>query len=304
MKDGDMYIIQVPGSTANLGPGFDSVGLALNVYLTLEIEKSDHWEMVMLSDELNVFPKDESNFTIQVARQTAAKYGKDLTPCRIKMKSEIPLARGLGSSAAVIIAAIELADVLGELNLSKQEKFKIATDIEGHPDNVGASLFGGLVVASQGEDAIDSIVYSKLQFDLVTVIPTQELLTKDSRNVLPEIMPFKESVHAGAIGNVMIAALLTGDYELAGRMMKKDLYHQPYRRKLVPHLQMVEDVAYKGGAFGVALSGAGPTVICICESGRGEGLLGELEKADDSMAYYCMKIDQEGSQVTIKNSVK
>ncbi|WP_077214473.1 homoserine kinase [Bacillus dakarensis] len=304
MGDGDMLTIQVPGSTANLGPGFDSIGLAVNRYLRLEVEKAETWELVMLSEELNVFPKDESNFIIQVAISTAAKHGKTLPSCKIKMESDIPLTRGLGSSAAAIIAGIELADAAAQLNLSKEEKFQIASKMEGHPDNVGASLYGGLVIGSLQEDEVFAVVNNLLQFDLVTVIPTEELLTKESRNVLPNELPFAEAVKAGSIGNVMVAALLSGDYRLAGKMMRKDLYHQPYRRKLVPHLEGIEELAYEEGAYGVALSGAGPTVICFCESGHGQVLLEKLKAADPGMEYTCLQIDQAGSQVTVQKRVK
>lgn len=303
MKEGDMLTIQVPGSTANLGPGFDSMGLALNLYLRLEVEKSDKWKIVMESEELEIFPKDETNYIVQVALQTAAKYQKTLPSCTIKMSSEIPLARGLGSSAAAIIAGIELADAVGELNLTLDEKFLIAAELEGHPDNVGASLFGGLVIGSQREAGVDAVVCRDLQFELVAVVPKEELLTKDSRNVLPLELPFADAVRAGAVGNVLVAALLREDYFLAGKMMRQDLYHQPYRKKLVPHLQEIEDVAYDSGAFGVALSGAGPTVLCFCEKGRGEGLKEKLEDYHPEMAFYQLRIDQAGSSVQIQKYV-
>lgn len=303
MNEGDMLTIQVPGSTANLGPGFDSIGLALDLYLRLEVEKSDKWEVVILSEDLKDFPKDETNFIVQIALQTAAKYHKPLPSCRIKMTCDIPLARGLGSSAAAIIAGIELADAIGHLNLTKNEKFTIAANIEGHPDNVGASLFGGLVIGSQLDDDIEAVVCHELDFDIIAIVPKHELLTKDSRNVLPLHVTHSEAVKAGAIANVMIAALLRGDYELAGRMMKKDLYHQPYRRGLVPHLQEIEGLAYQLGAFAVALSGAGPTVICCCEKGKSKNLLPELKSNNPEKAYLQLNIDQIGSSVNIQKYV-
>lgn len=304
MSGGDMLIIQVPGSSANLGPGFDSIGLALNLYLRLEVEESDTWEVVMGSPELEVFPKDETNYVIKIAIQTATKYNQTLPSCRIKMTSDIPLARGLGSSAAAIIAGIELANSLCDLGLSNDEKFKIASEIEGHPDNVGASLFGGLVIGSQQDDEVHAVVYRDLDFDVIAVVPKEELLTKDSRNVLPHELSFSEAVKAGAISNVLVAALLRGDYSLAGQMMKKDLYHQPYRRKLVPHMQAIEERAYSAGAFGVALSGAGPTILCCCEKGQGKGLLEQLRSQNGAMTYLQLEIDRKGSHVSIKNCVK
>lgn len=303
MMDGDMYSIQVPGSSANLGPGFDSIGLAVNLYLKLEVEKADTWEVVMGSKELEIFPRDERNYIIQVAIETASKYNKRLPSCKINMTSDIPLARGLGSSGAAIIAGIELADVTGGLKLTKEEKFKIAANIEGHPDNVGASLFGGLVIGSQQGEELDAVVCNDLQFELVAAVPKHELLTKDSRNVLPNSLPFSEAVRAGAIANVMVAALLKGNYKLAGKMMKEDLYHQPYRRGLVPHLQNIEDIAYREGAFGVALSGAGPTVICCCEKGRGKDLLEKLTSFVPEMEYFPLEIDRAGSIVSIQKCV-
>ena len=123
MSTSEMFTIKVPASTANLGPGFDSIGMALNLYLTLEVELSHKWEVIPLSDEMAAFPKDESNFIIQIAAKTAAKYDRVLPPATIKVNSEIPLARGLGSSASAIVAGIELANLLCQLNLTKQEKF-------------------------------------------------------------------------------------------------------------------------------------------------------------------------------------
>lgn len=300
MSGGDMLIIQVPGSTANLGPGFDSIGLALNLYLRLEVEKADRWEVIMGTKELDIFPKDATNYVVQIALQTAALLKKELPPCKVRMTSEIPLARGLGSSAAAIVAGIELANAMGELNLTDSEKFKIAADIEGHPDNVGASLYGGLVIGCQYDDEVEAIIYHDPHFELVAVVPKQELLTKESRHVLPAQLAFSEAVQAGAIANVMVAALLQEDYKLVGKMMKKDLYHQPYRRKLVPHMQVIEEAAEKNGAFGVALSGAGPTVICLCEEGKGSGVLDKLERDHPEMEYHHLQIDRHGSTVIVQ----
>lgn len=303
MSEYDMVTIRVPGSTANLGPGFDSIGLALNLYLNLEVEPSNVWEVVMESKELEVFPTDESNYIIQIAEKTANLFQKKLPCCKVKMSSDIPLARGLGSSGAAIIAGIELANVMAKLELTEEEKFKLATDLEGHPDNVGASLFGGLVIGSYVDGEVTAVSDYSLELDLIAVIPRHELLTKDSRNILPAELSYAEAVKAGAIGNVMVAALLKKDYELAGKMMKRDLYHQPYRRKLVPHFAEVEDVAFASGAFGVTLSGAGPTVICYTEKGKGQTLLETLQQLDVSMDYCHLTVDHAGSQVKVQKYV-
>lgn len=297
MSDGEMLIIKVPGSSANLGPGFDSIGLALDVYLTLEVEMAKEWEVVPLSEELNVFPKDETNYILQIAIETAEKYNRKLPTCRMKVKSDIPLARGLGSSAAAIVAGIELANILCKLHLTKQEKLEWASKIEGHPDNVGASLLGGLVVGCQLEDEVSVESFHHLEMDIVAVIPREELLTKDSRGVLPKNFSYENAVQAGAIGNVMIAALLNGNYMQVGKMMKVDRYHHPYRKKIVPHLQIIEELASDFGAFGVALSGAGPTVLCLTEKGAGLDLAKKLANTLPEMEYRSLNIEQAGSRV-------
>ncbi|PWW29677.1 homoserine kinase [Cytobacillus oceanisediminis] len=301
MSEGEMLVIKVPGSTANLGPGFDSIGLALNLYLTIEAERADTFEMIPLSAPLSIYPADESNFIFQVAKDTAKKYGRELPGCKARISSDIPLTRGLGSSAAAIVAGIELADSLCGLHLSQQEKLELSSRMEGHPDNAGASLLGGMVIGCQSEEEVNVQSIKNLALDIVAVVPKEELLTKESRGVLPEEWSFKEAVQAGAVGNVMVAALLSGNYPLAGKMMKADLYHHPYRKKMVPHLEVIETVAPGLGSFGVALSGAGPAVLCLAEAGLAPSVAGGLEKLLPDMDILCLQIDQEGSSVLKKS---
>lgn len=304
MKEGEMLTIEVPGSSANLGPGFDSIGLALNLYLKIQATQSEAWEVVPLTNNLKSLPLDESHFIFQTAIKTAEKYGKNLPPCKITVSSDIPLARGLGSSAAAIVAGIELADALCELNLSKQQKFALASQYEGHPDNAGASLFGGLVIGVMYENDTDAVVLHDLDFEVVAAIPHEELLTKESRMVLPSQLAFGEAVKAGAVGNVLVAALANRQFELAGKMMYNDLYHQPYRKELIPHLAVLEEKAIEHGAFGVALSGAGPTVLCFTASGLSGDLVEKLQEEMPQLEFKPLKVDHGGSTVFISNGNK
>lgn len=299
-NDDMMFSIRVPASTANLGPGFDSIGLALSLYLTVHVYRRETWEVTPLSEEMKAFPTDERHYVFQIAKKVAAKYGKPLPTCRLAIESDIPLARGLGSSASAIVAGIQLADSLCDLQLTREEKVHLASCEEGHPDNAGASVTGGLVVGMHeaGQTALMSFPLANVEVALV--IPKYELLTSDSRNVLPSSLDFKESVKASAVANTFLAALLSGNYELAGNLMKRDLFHQPYRRKLVPLLTEVEHIAYKNGAFGVALSGAGPSVICFAEMKQMPDLLQRLSEHFPSCEVRQVDIDQEGCVVMSK----
>lgn len=305
MTQNDRFVIKVPASTANLGPGFDSMGLAVDLYLTLDVEKSVKWDIQSTCEELMTFPTDETNFIIQIAIKTAANYGIELHPCKIKVHSDIPLARGLGSSAAAIVAGIELADTVGNISLTQQEKLLIATEVEGHPDNVGASIFGGLVIGSYQQNEVDMLSISNISFEMVAVIPDEILLTKDSRGVLPSEFSRESAIQASSTANLLVAALLTENWKLAGKMMGQDLFHQPYRKPLINAYQEIEGIAKSLGAFGVALSGAGPTVLCFTETGKGKQLEQGLRSEFTTMTTKVLNIDYLGSSVkTVERFVK
>lgn len=292
--------VKVPASSANLGPGFDSFGVALSLYLVLQAERSDSWEIIALTSALKDFPKDEQNYISQVAINTARMYKQEMPALKVSVKSDIPLARGLGSSAAAIVAGIELADLFCGLQLSRQEKLRIATKMEGHPDNAGACLFGGFVVGCEVGDVVNLTRLDGIDFDPVLVVPHQELLTEVSRDVLPGVLEFKRAVQASAISNQLLAALMTQQWELAGKMMAADLFHQPYRKNLVPFYEDVKEKATESGAFGVALSGAGPSLLCLTKPGKGGALAESLEKDLSGFEIHRLEIDKNGCQISYK----
>jgi homoserine kinase len=291
------YFIKVPASTANLGPGFDSLGLALDLYLTLEVEKSENWEVTSLVKELEGLPSGAQHFICQTALRTAKQFNGVLPPCSIKILSHIPLARGLGSSAAAIIAGIEIANQMANLQLTTNQKLEIAAELEGHPDNAGASLLGGLVVGSQLDKSVDIIKVEDLDFVVTAVVPRMELRTESAREVLPAEMHFSQAVKGSAISNTLVAALITGNWEVAGKMMRKDCFHQPFRIELVPHFPIIQEEALRLGAFGVALSGSGPTVVCFSKREASEGLVNGLRAVFSGFNVMKLNIDNHGMQV-------
>ena len=284
--------ITVPATSANVGPGFDSVGIAVSKYLTIDVlEAQENWWIEHdLGEEI---PSDEENLLLQTALQVAS----DLPPHRLKMTSEVPLARGLGSSSSVIVAGIELANQLGNLCLSDEEKLEIATKIEGHPDNVAPAIFGNLVVASYVDQQTNHLVLPFPECALVAFVPNYELKTSDSRNVLPSEWTYKEAVAASSIANVAIAALAKGDLRVAGKAIEADRFHERYRQQLVAEFPQVKDIAHQHEAYATYLSGAGPTIMTLLPGEHAEAFANDLESKALNGQVFSLKIDTTGVKV-------
>ena len=287
--------IIVPATSANVGPGFDSVGIAVSKYLTIDVlEAQENWWIEHdLGDEI---PSNEENLLLQTALQVAS----DLPPHRLKMTSEVPLARGLGSSSSVIVAGIELANQLGNLCLSDEEKLEIATKIEGHPDNVAPAIFGNLVVASYVDQQTNHLVLPFPECALVAFVPNYELKTSDSRNVLPSEWTYKEAVAASSIANVAIAALAKGNLRVAGKAIEADRFHERYRQQLVAEFPQVKDLAHQHEAYATYLSGAGPTIMTMLPVEHAEAFAKDLESKDLNGQVFSLNIDTTG--VKVENS--
>lgn len=284
--------IIVPATSANVGPGFDSVGIAVTRYLTIEVlEPADAW---FIEHDLGAgIPTDEKNLLLS----TALSIAPAIQPHHIKMTSEVPLARGLGSSSSVIVAGIELANQLANLQLSDAEKLRIATKIEGHPDNVAPAIFGNLVVASYIGEDVQYVTADFPTCDLVAFVPSYQLKTSDSRNVLPTEWSYKEAVAASSVANVAIAALLKGDLVTAGRSIELDHFHERYRQSLVKEFPQVKEVAHQHDAYATYLSGAGPTIMNLLAPEHTAAFVAALEKLGLEGQIFQLKIDTFGVRV-------
>ena len=287
--------IIVPATSANVGPGFDSVGVAVTKYLEIQVcEEREEW---MIEHQLGKWiPRDERNLLLKIALQIVP----DLQPRRLKMISDIPLARGLGSSSSVIVAGIELANQLGDLKLSQHEKLQLATKIEGHPDNVAPAIYGNLVIASSVEGQVSAVVAPFPECAFLAYIPNYELRTRDSRGVLPKKLSYKEAVAASSIANVAIAALLTGDMVKAGQAIESDLFHERYRQELVREFATIKKVAKRNGAYATYLSGAGPTVMVLADPDKMPKIKAELEKQPFKGKLHDLQVDTQGVRVEEK----
>lgn len=248
-------LVRVPASSANLGPGYDVMAAALDVFLELEVVETGEFSVECDLD----IPLDRSNLLVRAF--------ETLHPADdfcFRIGGDIPLARGMGSSAAAIVAGLVAADHLFELGLSRQDLLEKAAALEGHPDNVAAALSGGFVVCSgQGSDLVATRIDGPEGLEGILVIPREEVSTTMARGAIPPEVPLTD-----AVANVSAAAHLTlglsrGDFGLIATGLA-DRLHQEHRRTLFPKSMEVVEVARGLGAIGATISGAGPTVLVWC----------------------------------------
>ncbi|UUI03994.1 homoserine kinase [Oceanobacillus jeddahense] len=288
------FRISVPASSANLGPGFDSMGLALGLYIHLDVEDSDQPAFFAHGST----ESEENHFIWNISEQVAKRYGVTLPPCKVQETSEIPLARGLGSSASAIVAGIELANQLGNLQLTDDQKLAFGTEIEGHPDNIAPALFGGLTISTMLEDDIPSAQLNDIELDLIAYIPKVELKTEVARDCLPDTYERNYAARASAMSNLIVAALYSKDYVLFGKMLENDLFHEPFRKELISNFDVIREKAKAFGAFGTALSGAGSTMLSFVPKGNGSTVKEKMVTQLEGYQVKLLEIDTKGVSVS------
>lgn len=267
--------VKIPASTANLGPGFDTLGMALSLYAWIEMKEAEQTVFHLYGDEMQGIPRDKSNLLYQVAQQVFERAGVQVPELEISMYSDIPLTRGLGSSATAIVGALAAANALIGSPLSKPELFDMATGIEDHPDNVGASLYGGIITAIWDGVHAECIRFDPPEdMEVLVVVPDFELQTSEARKVLPDHISRKDAVYNVSRASFLVGALASGRMDLIGNSMS-DRLHQPYRAPLIPGMTRILEEAGNHGALGVALSGAGPTLLALVD--RQQSRKNELE---------------------------
>lgn len=259
----DSVTVLAPATTANLGPGFDSLGLALDLHNEVELALADETTVAIQGEGADVLPADETHLVLRSARLLADEYGVTAPGWRLRQRNAIPLARGLGSSSAAIVAGLVAADALLELGLSHEDLLEMAAKIEGHPDNVAPALYGGLTVCCANE-RLCCLPLPPPALKVVVAIPDFEVSTEAARKVMPQQIPHGDGVFNVAHAAMTVAALLHGRYEFLGCGMS-DKLHEPYRAHLVPGFERVREAALRCGAYSVCLSGSGPTVAAFAD---------------------------------------
>ncbi|MFC7370952.1 homoserine kinase [Fictibacillus iocasae] len=290
------FSISVPGTTANLGPGFDSVGMAMNKYLRVMVSPSDNISFHFKGRLLKPMPLDE-NLIYQAAVLLCEKHGTALPSFSAVIESELHLSKGMGSSAAAIAAGIELANELSGLNLTLKEKQWEACLLEGHPDNVVPAFSGGITISSFSEEELLTVQAPVSDVEMVLAVPNHIWNTSESRKAMPEQLDFVSAVHAGTTSSMLVAYLMKGDWKSAGAVMGKDLYHEPYRSPFIRDFDQMKKAAAAMGAYGGAISGAGPSVIFFTMPGTGRKIAAALAKRFSYYEFELALPDFTGIQV-------
>lgn len=292
--------VKIPATSANMGPGFDTLGVALNLYNKIEVEEIESGlEVVSLNPE-GYIPKDERNLIYRAIKVVFDKVGYRMKGLRITQDSEIPMTRGLGSSSACIIGGMLCANVISGRKLSYNQIIHLAAQMEGHPDNVGPALYGGFCVSLM-EDDLTIVKSFKINPDIrfALMIPDYFVSTRRSRGALPQKLAFKDAVYNIAHASLLQAALVSGDTECL-KYGVKDKIHQQYRKKQLDSMEEIFSKTYENGACATYLSGSGPTILSIID-GDYEAFRASMNKyfQDNSHSWDCkiVEINNVGSVV-------
>lgn len=281
--------VTVPATSANVGAGFDSLGLAVSLYNSAVLEECDRLEIT--ASDGSIVPRGPGNLIYRAVKTVFDQVDRPLKGLRIIQENPIPMARGLGSSSACIIAGLLGANALLGGPLTQCQLLTLATAIEGHPDNVAPALLGGFVASTYDEGQVYS-VKKNISQDLAfaAFIPNFRLLTEKARAALPQQVPYKDAVYNLSRAALATAAFCDGEYELL-RVATKDALHQKYRLPLIPGGEEIFELTQELGAYAAYISGAGPTVMAVVHR-ENEDFFAQAEEMmmqDDQMRAFSLR---------------
>jgi homoserine kinase len=306
-RNDQAFEIRLPASTSNLGSGFDCFGLALQQYLTIRVRVPSRASVKCRvrtrgTKENSELPRTSENLIYRSMAYTARLEGVELPPVQLAVQNQIPLGRGLGSSAAAIAGGIKLSALLCQREMSMERVLEYATRFEGHPDNVAAALFGGFVVTCVAHDG--SVLALRrpwpAELKIVIVSPNFRVPTKLARDVFPRVVNRADAVHNLQRSALFVAALAEGRYELLSEAMR-DRLHQERRQTLVPGLAEVLSLPGFPGLLGLALSGAGPSVVAVAAhnfEGITEAIADCFRRKKIGTTSQTLEVDNQGCRVT------
>ena len=296
-----MIRVRVPASTSNLGSGFDTFGLALQLYLTVEMETiSSGLEIEVVGEGASEIPTDKSNLLYKALQRFFSEVGHSHPNLKITIENEIPITRGLGSSSAATIAGLLCASELCGKSLPPEELILLANELEGHPENAASSLLGGLTI-----NCIDDkrVITKKLaapdNLKVVLLIPETRISTSEARDLLPKKVAFQDAVFNVQRGALLANCFATNDFTHL-KVAMQDRLHQKYRKKFIPGFGTFEKSAYENGALGVGISGSGPSVIAFIQDDNNhvaDNWIKEVNRVGVKAKIVTKSLDNEGAKI-------
>lgn len=292
--------VTVPASTANLGPGFDCLALALTLRNTVELyEAKQGLEVDVEGEGEDHIALDTTNLIVRAAEAVFAKVGRRPEGLRVHAVNGIPIGSGMGSSSAAIVGGVAAANALVDGRLGRDELLRLAHELEGHPDNVAAALFGGLTLVSASGEELLARALPVPPLKVALALPDVRLSTAEARAALPAQVPLKDAVFNIGRALFTVQALTQGDYDLL-RFAMADRLHQPYRKTLIPGFDAVVMEARKAGAAAIVLSGAGPALVAFAPD-RHWDIAAAMKAAFEANGLACrtfvLPVDRQGVQV-------
>jgi homoserine kinase len=257
------FTVSVPATSANLGPGFDTLGMAVDIVNQVHVESAPRWEIKLTGEGVQHLPTGDRNLVVRSINTAAHRWGLHLPPARLTCDNVIPLSRGLGSSSAAIVAGLLVADRLGGKERSQDEVLHLASELEGHPDNVTPALLGGIqACALSGGQVVHCRVPVPRAPALALFVPNAPIPTREARRVIPRRVELHDAVYNISRSCLLVAALASGDFSVL-RTATQDMLHQPPRMRLFPAIPVLFHAALEAGALGTYLSGAGSTIVAL-----------------------------------------
>ena len=273
------FSVKAPATSANLGPGFDTIGIALDIWNEVTIDTATGADSISNTGTEAPLLHGRENLTLSAMRMLAHEFRKSLPPIAITADTQIPVSRGLGSSAAALTTGLVATNLLLDLGLDDDDLFERAWAIEGHGDNVGAAIYGGAVMAVPEVRGITKLCDTiHLGLTSVLFVPDMTGATHAARAALPSTIPHKDGTANVAAVAALTVGLVRHDHTLIAAGMH-DRLHEPYRAALFPHLTPLQEVARTAGAVGAVLSGAGPTVLALVHPDLVENVSTAMDRA-------------------------
>ncbi|MEE8349070.1 MAG: homoserine kinase [Acidobacteriota bacterium] len=306
MMRNNPFTVRVPASTSNLGSGFDTLSAALSLYLTVQVEPTREPRIEWLDTSTSPLPfSQEDNLILRSLHQALEVLGTETPGCRISMDNQIPLQRGLGSSAAAIVAGIKIAEHLCEGHLNTHQVFQIAYPLEGHPDNLAASLLGGWVLSWVDEDWMNAErLLSALSCRFIVAVPEITVSTPEARNILPKQYSLQDTTFNLQRCGLLVHALNSGQKQFLREAMA-DRLHQPFRSHLVPGMAQLlgfENLndAWSDSLLGISISGSGSTAIALADDHYeeiGDWMVETLSAQATRSTWQVVDLDTGGVQI-------